>query len=147
MKQLTFTQCKEVKSFCEDLCGSVDWRELIGKMVAYESDFELDNYRFISKDQIDQIQRDELANDAYILGCFNDWFIADNTDLSFDIVKALQSAEKFEAIGQHIIDNDFVGDIQEAYSSADGYGHHFAGYDGDTMEDLLEFGYYCFRTN
>jgi len=111
----------------------LDKRELFDAMES-DNDFELDGYRFIHSNYIDDIQLDELENDPYILGCFNDWFIADNTDLSYDIVRALQDGEKFEELGNHIIDNNFTKEIQSEYARLDGYGHHFSHYDGNTNE-------------
>lgn len=146
MKTLTFSQLKSIYSFCEEN-NIDDVREVVENIVTEESDFEVNDFRFIDEDEIDSIQVDELEADPYILGCFNDWFIADNSDLSIDIVQALQQAEKFEAIGQHLIDNDNVKDLQKEYASADGYGHHFSSYDGETLEDLLHLGYYAFRLN
>jgi hypothetical protein len=111
----------------------IDKRELYDSMES-QNDFEIDDYRFIHSNYIDEIQVDELESDPYILGGFNDWFIADNTDLSIDIVEALQKAEAYEAIGNHIIDNGFTSDLQKEYARFDGYGHHFAHYDSDTNE-------------
>lgn len=148
-ENLTFRRLRQIVTVCEDL--GVNTREVVENIENEDENFEVDNYRFISKSSIDKIQQDELSSDPYILGCFNDWFLADNTDLSLDIIKALQAADKYEAIGQHIIDNDLIETIQSEYASADGYGHHFAAYDGNTIEDLLnldsETGYYIFRVN
>ena len=55
---------------------AIDVREVLENFT-YEDDFEVDNYRFIREDEIDAIMRDELASDAYMLGCFNAWFLAD----------------------------------------------------------------------
>ena len=145
MKELTFSDCKKIYSFAEEI--SEDARDIIESIANEENDFQIGDYRFINESEIDEIQIEEMESDPYILGGFNDWFIADNTDLSLDIVKALQSAEKYEAIGQHIIDGNYTKTMQLEYSRLDGYGHHFSGYDGETREDLLDLGYYCFRTN
>ena len=140
-KQLTV-----ITELCDELGLDVD--EVIENIDDEKDDFTVGDYRFIHHDEIDQILEDELGDDAYILGCFNAWFIADNTDLSLEIVQALQEAEKFEAIGNHIIDNDFLTDVAKAYSDADGYGHHFNHWDGGQIEDILpETGYYVFRIN
>jgi len=142
---MKYSECKLVFEFA-DIIGE-DWREIVNNIESDESDFCVGNYRFIKESEIDSIQIDELEDDPYILGCFNDWFLADVTDLSYDIIQALQKAEKYEAIGQHIIDNNLTKDIQSEYSRLDGYGHHFSGYDGETLEDLLSLGYYSFRVN
>lgn len=147
MKTLTFSQIKSIKAFADDCCGSVDWKELVKNITEETDDFELDNYRFIRVDDIDRVLEDYLTSDPYSLGCFSDWFIADNSDLSYDIVKALQSAEKFSEIGQHLIDNADMTAFTDSAVCSDGYGRFLAGYDGETMEDLLPFGYYAFRTN
>ena len=135
-----------ITKLCDEL--NLDLEEVINNIIDKETDFEVDNYRFIHQDEIDQILEDELGDDAYILGCFNAWFIADNTDLSIDIVEALQKSEQYETIGQHILDNDYLEDFAKAYSDADGYGNHFAHYDNNEIEDLLDVcGYYVFRIN
>lgn len=136
------TASRPFHKFCEE--NSLDFKEIMENVLNNESDFEVDDYRFILESEIDEIQKEELESDPYILGCFNDWFIADNTDLSYDIVKALQEGEKYEELGQHIIDNNFVSEMQEGYSSADGYGAHFNHYDGN-MDEIEE--YLIFRTN
>ena len=63
---------------------------------------------------------------------------------SIDIVETLQSANKLDAIGQHIIDNNYVEDIQLEYSRLDGYGNHFNHYNGNEVEI---YDYYAFRIN
>lgn len=139
-------QLEAITELCDELGLDVD--EVIENIDDEKDDFTIDNYRFIHEDEIDQILEDELGDDAYVLGCFNDWFIADNTDLSLEIVQALQRSQEFEAIGNYIIDNDFLTDFAKAYSDADGYGHHFGHYDGNIIEDVLsETGYYVFRIN
>lgn len=129
---MNYHHIKQIKEFCDEI--SVSYREVVISIAGEENDFEIDNYRFIKEDSIDKIQQDELESDPYILGCFNDWFIADNTDLSYDIVKALQEAGNYTALGQHIIDNDYVSDMQLEYARLDTYGHHFAHYDGETLK-------------
>lgn len=138
-------EIKSVINLCKDL--SIDFKEVVINIENSESDFVVDNYRFISESEIDEIQCNELSSDSYVLGCFKADFIANNTDLSFDIVKALQEANKYDAIGNHIIDNNYVSDIQSEYARLDGYGHHFSSYDGEIIEELLSLGYYCFRVN
>ena len=142
---MKYSEIKQIIEFCEEY--AIDRREVINNIISEEEDFNVDDYRFIHQDDIDKIQVDELQSDPYMLGCFNDWFIADISNLSIDIIKALQEAEKYEAIGEYIIDNNLTEELQSEYSRLDGYGHHFAAYDGNTMEDLYNLGYYVFRTN
>ena len=135
-----------IMEFCQ--YNGIDSEEVIGLINDGDIDIVAGNYRFIDKNHIDRIMCEEMESDPYILGCYNAWFIAENTDLSIDIVEALQEADKFDAIGQHIIDNDFVEAMQQSSVSYDGYGLHFAGYDGYEIEDLLNVcGYYVFRVN
>ena len=99
-------------------------------------DFVVDGqyYRFIRENEAYNIAYEMLEGDVYILGCFNADFIADNTKLSYDIVKALQEGEQFDAIGQHILDNDDLDGIVSEYIRLDGYGHVFGSYDGSYEE-------------
>ena len=142
-KDYTIKQIREIRSVIDAL--DIDWREFIREARECD-DFELDGYRFIREAAIDDIVVGQYEDDAYILGCFNDWFIADNSSLSLDIVQALQSAEKFEAIGQHLIDSGEARDMILEACRIDGYGHMLDSYDGDTNEDLLELaGFYFWR--
>jgi len=137
---------KIVKQFLNEI--GVDFDEFMENYNNENPDFEIGKYRFIHEDEIDDIQVKEMESDPYILGCFADWAIADASDLSYGIVQALHESEKFEIIGQYLIDNDCVDELQRIYVASDGYGHHFAHYDSETLEDILsETGYYVFRVN
>ena len=137
---------KIVKQFLNEI--GIDFDEFMDNYDNENPDFEIGKYRFIHEDKIDDIQVQEMESDPYVLGCFMDWAIADASGLSYDIVQALQESDKFELIGQHLIDNDCVEELQQIYVKGDGYGHHFAHYDSETLEDILsETGYYVFRVN
>ena len=141
---MKLSQLREVKELSNEL--GIDFRELVENVNDENTDFEIENYRFIASDEIDKIQQNELKSDLYILGCFNDWFIADNTDLSIKVVQALQKAEAFEELGDLIVDD--IETLQSEYARADGYGHHFNHYDGNEWEiNLNGVDYYYFRTN
>ena len=131
-KELTFSQCKMIYNFAEEI--SEDPKEIIEKIVNEETDFNIGDYRFIHTDFIDSIQVEELESDPYVLGCFNDWFIADITEIDVDVIQAMQKAEAFEAIGKLIISLGKLEELQAAYASSDGYGHHFNNYDGNEEE-------------
>ena len=119
-----------------------DITDILEQILAKEDDFEVNGHRFIRQDAIAEIQREELASDLYILGCFNADFLAGITDIDVDAIQALQDAEAFEALGKLVLPH--IDDIQRQYSSADGYGHHFAHYDHEEHE----IGdYYAFRIN
>ena len=133
-----------ISDFCEN--NSVSFRELCQNIIAVETDFEVDNFRFIHEDEIDEIQKDELKSDTYLLGCFNADFLADIINVPSKAIKALQKAECYSELGEICL--DYVNEIQKEYSRLDGYGHHFARYDGYTLEDILSIsGYYVFRVN
>lgn len=134
-KDFTMQQIREIKAILD--AEGVDWKDFIRES-ADSDDFELDGFRFIRESAIDDIVVDQYEDDAYVLGCFTDWFIADNSSLSLEIVQALQSAEKFEALGQHLIDSGESKDMILEACRLDGYGHMMNSYDGDTREELLE---------
>mgnify|MGYP006987291015 FL=1 len=141
---MKLSQLRDVKNLSNEL--DIDFRELTEQITDENDDFEIDNYRFIKVSEIDTIQQDELKSDLYSLGCFTDWFIADNTDLSLKVVQALQNAEAFEELGELIVDD--IETIQSEYSRLDGYGHHFGRYDGNEYEITLnDVDYYYFKVN
>ena len=141
---MKLAQLRDVKNLSNEL--DIDFRELTEQITDENNDFEIDNYRFIKVSEIDTIQQDELKSDLYVLGCFSDWFIADNTDLSLKVVQALQKAEAFEELGELIVDD--IETIQSEYVRLDGYGHHFGRYDGNEHETVLnDVEYYYFKIN
>lgn len=131
---MKLSQIKELKAFCESLDSSPDWKEVLRNILDENEDFEVDNVRFINSDSIDQIQQDEMESDLYCLGCFNSWFISDCIGIDGDVIEAMQKAEAYEAVGKLIISLGKLGELQEAYASADGYGNHFNHYDGNEEE-------------
>lgn len=139
----TLAQIREIKAVLD--AEGVDWKEFIRES-ADSDDFEIDGFRFIRESAIDDIVVAQYTDEPYILGCFLDSFIADNSSLSYPIVQALQEAGKFVEIGQHLIDS---GEAEEMILEAcrlDGYGHLMNSYDGYTREDLLEpAGFYFWR--
>ena len=134
------------KTFFKDLLDSTDLDpvyipELIEELGA-NYDFTIDDYRFIHEDYIDDIQKEELASDLYILGCFNAWFLSNCSGIDIDIIETLQKSEAFEGLGKLML--PYLDKIQQDYASLDGYGHHFNHYDGDE----IELGdWYIFRIN
>ena len=141
---MKLSQLRDAKNLSNEL--DIDFRELTEQITDENDDFEIDNYRFIKVSEIDLIQQDELKSDLYILGCFVDWFIADNTNLSLKVVQALQKAEAFEELGELMLDDIEI--IQSEYSRLDGYGHHFGRYDGNEYEITLnDVEYFYFKIN
>lgn len=134
MNALTFSQIKEIKSFCEDLFSTPAWREVVEQIIEGENDFEVNNVRFINADVIDSVLADELAGDEYVLGCFKASFIAEVTGWPEVLIEAGQTGGAYSQIGKALIDGGFVEDMAKAYATADGYGHHFNKYDGGEEE-------------
>lgn len=142
-------ETKEIRNlvkFCNE--HGITTRDVFNEIVNNSTDFEVDDWRFIHSDEIDEIQCNELESDLYILGCFNDYFLSDILDIDVDVIESMQRAEAFEAIGKLIISMDKLEELQEAYVSADGYGHHFAHYDFNEYEIYInDTLYYAFRIN
>lgn len=126
---MKYSEIKSIKAFCDDLFSTPDWREVVQNALDGEPDFEVDDVRFISDDKIDGIQQEELGDDEYTLGCFNAWFLAGILEIDQDVIEAMQKAEAYEAIGKLIKSMNKIHELQQAYACADGYGHHFNGYD------------------
>jgi len=153
--KLQFTEIKHIRNEVENT-GVSDWKDVVASIAEDMGDFEVDGYRFIHEDVIDEIMQEELKNDTYILGCFNANFLAEHIELSEEIIVALQEGEKYEALGEHCL--AYIEEIQEAYRDADGFGHHFAHYDHHEYElDIDQFDeqgvktgietYHYFRVN
>lgn len=145
---LDVADCRELRDEFD-----TDWRAVAREFLEGSDDFAVDMYggefRFISESIIDDVQQDELAGDEYSLGCFVAWLLADVLEIDVELVEALQSAEKYEALGRSVINKpSALADLQDAYKSADGYGHHFATYDGHEHSTYIgDRHFYFFRVN
>ena len=125
---MKLSQIRTLKNFCNDLFSQPDFKEVITlAVVDQEVDFEVNNVRFIASDSIDEIQQDELKSDLYCLGCFNALFLSQVTGLPCGLIEAAQNGGAYEDLGKVLV--DYIEDIQEEYSLADGYCHHFNHYD------------------
>ena len=141
---MKLSQLREVKNLSNEL--DIDFRELTEQITDENDDFVIDNYRFIKVSEIDTIQQDELKSDLYILGCFNASFIAENTNIPYNAIVALQKADAYESLGE-MMKGD-IETIQSEYSRLDGYGHHFGRYDGNEHKTVLNnVEYYYFKIN
>ncbi|QXN60080.1 hypothetical protein KUA24_13 [Vibrio phage HNL01] len=135
-----FSAIKSLKSFCEGLHSEPCFREVLENILDGETDFEVNNVRFITEDTILSVMVDEVFGENYILGCFNASFIAENSDIPFEMVEACQESEAFEAIGKGLnamMDQDEKESFCEEYAGVDGFGHHFNSY--DFSEKALSF--------
>lgn len=65
----------------------------------------------------------------YILGRFNASFLAGIIEIDCDVIEATQKAEAYEAIGKLVKSLGKLEEVAADYAYADGYGHHFNGYD------------------
>lgn len=142
-RQLKLSECREIYNFCDS--ESIDFRQVIENITDNKSDFEVDDYRFIHTGYIDDIMKEELSSDPYIVGCFNAWFLADILGTTKEAIETMQKSDAFEGIGLMITSNDdYMDELVQNYISYDGYGHHFASYDGNEHE---VHNYYAFRVN
>ncbi len=131
---MRYSELKAVRKFCASLPSTPDWREVL--LNIGEDDFTVDNVRFISADAIDGIQADEMESDNYILGCFDSRAIAEATGWPVALIEAAQKGEAFAEIGG-AMSREQIEALQRIYSQADGYGHHFNGYDFGEEEVTL----------
>jgi hypothetical protein len=108
-----------------------------------------EEWRVIDSEDIDQIMRDELEGDTYVLGCASSWFLADVLGMSTAAVEAIQNAECFGALGEMVLSMGKLGDYQQGIVRHYGYGPHFAHYDG-AEHDIPEIDgrrYIAFRVD
>ena len=145
MGTLNFSQLRNIIEISNNY--GIDKKELLQNIESENTDFEVDNYRFILESEAENIALEQYESDEYILGCFNDWFIADHCGIPLNAVKALQKAEAFQELGEIMIDNG-ISELISEYCRLDGYGHVFGSYDGNTDEVTInENLYIVFRTN
>ena len=132
---------KQIKSFCEGLHSEPCYREVVAEVENSYDDFEVNNVRFIKDSAILSVMANEIFSDDYMLGCFNASFISDNSSLNYELVKACQDAEAYQAIGKALNDTLTDGEKEgfcEEYARADSYGHHFNTYDGNSEEITID---------
>lgn len=130
---MKYSQIKKIKSFCDTLVSTPAWRDVVEAIVSGVQDFEVDDVRFIHDAGILDVMTDELARDEYILGGFAAWCIAEATGWPVVLIEVAQSGQAYAQIGA-AMGKEQVRKLAEIYSSADGFGHHFNGYDGNEEE-------------
>lgn len=140
---MELSEARSIYWFCREY--GLDFRDAMENIIANKKDFVIDNYRFVDKDEIDDIMGKEMESDPFMLGCFRSTFLEYHTGLTARIVEALQKAEEYEAIGEYIIEEGLVADMQQDWAGQEGYGPHFSPYDSKQIDDLEDIGYYVFR--
>jgi glutamate racemase len=140
-------ELKELINFLEDLNFEMDHlKEVLEAIEDNEIDFEVNDYRFINSNNIDEIQQEELLSDTYVLGCFNADFLADIINVPYKAIVVLQKADCCSELGE--ICEDYIQEIQKKYARLDGYGHHFGWYDGKEHElNINGQLFHVFRVN
>lgn len=119
--------------------------DVLPHLVDCESDFCTDNWRVIKETAISDVLADELGSDPYTLGCFSAWALADVLGLSTSFVAKIQEAGLHQEIGEELTDAQ-IAQLAETLVSYDGYGHHFATYDGEEHNFSFDGdAYYAFR--
>ena len=136
---MKFSEIKEVKQLVGD-----EWKEAVMSISLKVDDFEIENYRFIHQDEIDEIQQNEIGDDGYLMGCFNSWFLAEILEIDQDVIDEMQKKDCYEAIGIMILRSGKLEELQRRYVQEDTYGHHFAHYDHCEHEIGK---YYAFKVN
>jgi len=134
--KIKFSDCKNVKTVCENLPSNPDWKEIISKLSDKEVDFFVNNVRFIMENETHKVLASELENDLYMLGCYNASFIAENTKIPLVAIEKLQESEAFEALGVLISELTDLELFAKSAISVDGAGHFFNSYNGQISEEI-----------
>lgn len=141
---MKYSEIKKVKEFCNSLFSTPDWREVVEAINNGETDFEVDDVRFITSDTILEVLEDELAADEYTLGCFNASAISEATGWPMVLIEAAQKGEQFEEIGK-AMNGEHIAALAELYARYDGYGAHFNSWNGGEDEITInEIDFYVF---
>jgi hypothetical protein len=101
----------------------------------------------IREDTIDDVLQEDLSSEPYLLGSFNANCIAEATGWPLFLIELAKECEHYEKIGNEMTEAH-VHKLVELYVQSDGYGNHFARYDGN--EHLRGFNhtignFYFFR--
>jgi predicted enzyme related to lactoylglutathione lyase len=147
MKSETLRVARELKAI---MGQESDWMEALTRMVDGDLDFYSsdDDWRIIRQDAALDILTEELAGDEYLLGCFYPSFLSEITGLPTEVFRILQKTDACEAAGKIVAAMGKVEALAKEYASQDGYGHHFACYDGNEYEINVDgIDYLMFRVN
>lgn len=143
---ISITEVKSIINISNNL--NICKYDLFDNIKNSETNFEVDNYTFITEsDALDEVIN-TYSYDNYILGCFNADFIEDFITLDYDSITTLQESEQFEVIGKLIINSGNLNDMMEEYIRLDGYGHALNSYDGNNDEITINnIDYIVYRNN
>lgn len=123
----------------------IDYEEFMEKSQNHK-DFIIGKYRLVHEDVIYDVAREELQNDPHYVGSFMPYFIAYHCDLDFELIEFIQQHEGYSLLGEHIINSKNFESFVFDYLNEDGFGNHFAYYDGNAIEDIAnDTGFYIFR--
>jgi len=139
--KLSLKDCRKIKDF---VGLGIEFREVLAHIGHEVDDFETGDYRFISEASIDEVLKEELTDNSYLLGSFAPWILADTLNLDLDLVRLAQVNELQEQLGNSAVKQGAVSELVELLVQLDGYGHYFSSYDGHAHEIT---GYYCFKVN
>lgn len=140
---MKYSELKLIANFC--FKNEIDWKEVAEKIINEKDFFEVDNYKFISENEIDKLMIKELDADPWEIGYIDRKILSDSTTLSIEIIDFLKESSKENLIGNHIIENSEVKLLQKNYVKNCGYNAYFSdGYNID-YEKLLDVGYYAFE--
>ncbi len=129
---ISITEIKNIINIANDL--NICKYDLFDNIKNIGTNFEVDNYTFITESEALEYIVDMYSCDDYLLGCFNADFIEDFITLDYDSIKTLQESEHFEVIGKLIMNSGNLNDMMQEYIRLDGYGHALNSYDGNNDE-------------
>ncbi len=129
---ISITEIKNIINIANDL--NICKYDLFDNIKNIGTNFEVDNYTFITESEALEYIVDMYSCDDYLLGCFNADFIEDFITLDYDSIKTLQESEHFEVIGKLIMNSGNLNDMMREYIRLDGYGHALNSYDGNNDE-------------
>ena len=98
------------------------------------------DYIILTETEAHERVYDMYRGDAYMIGCFSAWFIADHVCLDTETIETLQKSEAFEGIGRAVMNSGNFEDMMDDYIAADGFGHALNSYDGGHDEHTLKDG-------
>ena len=144
--KITISEAKSIISISNylDICK----HDLLENIQNKETNFEVDNYTFLTEEEAIKEVVNMYECDEYLLGSFYASFIDDYIFLDIDDIIALQEAEQYQVIGKLIINSGKINEMMEEYIRLDGYGHALNSYDGNYEEfNINNIDYIVYRNN